>query len=87
MSILKYTAEELKHRTSLGKRIVELRHQYGLTQEELADKTRIAARSLSEIENGKCSPNAIIVYRIAMALGITLLEFYEFKDENPIPAK
>ncbi|MDE6241722.1 MAG: helix-turn-helix domain-containing protein [Anaeroplasmataceae bacterium] len=84
MSIINYTEEEFKHRKSLGKRIVDLRHQYGLTQEELADKVKIAPRSLSEIENGKCCPNAIIVYRIARALDITLFEFYEFKEDAPV---
>ena len=84
MRIINYTEEEFKHRKSLGKRIVELRHQYGLTQEELADKVKIASRSLSEIENGKCCPNAIIVYRIAKALDMTLFEFYEFKEEPKV---
>ncbi|MDE6408513.1 MAG: helix-turn-helix domain-containing protein, partial [Anaeroplasmataceae bacterium] len=85
--IIKYTEEEFRHRELLGKRIVELRHKYGLTQEELADKVKIASRSLSEIENGKCCPNAIIVYRIARALDITLFEFYEFKEENKVVIK
>ena len=87
MSILRYTEEEFKYRTSLGKRIVELRHQHGLTQEELADKVRIAPRSLSEIENGKCCPNAIVVYRIAQALWITLFEFYNFKEDVSVLTK
>ena len=81
MSIIKYTEEEFNHRKLLGQRIVELRHQYNITQEELADKIKIAPRSLSEIENGKCSPNAIIIYRIARVLGISLNEFYTFEEE------
>ncbi|MDE7161880.1 MAG: helix-turn-helix domain-containing protein, partial [Anaeroplasmataceae bacterium] len=80
MSIIRYTDEEFLHRKNLGKRIIELRHCHGLTQEELADRIKIASRSLSEIENGKCSPNAIIIYRIARALDITLLEFYDFQE-------
>ncbi|MCM1131772.1 MAG: helix-turn-helix transcriptional regulator [Roseburia sp.] len=87
MSIIKYTEEEFIHRKLLGKRIVELRHQKNLTQEELADKINIAVRSLSEIENGKCAPNAIIVYRIARALNIPLFEFYTFKEEDKIFVK
>jgi len=55
LSIINYTEEEFKHRKLLGQRIVELRHKYRMTQEELADKIKIAPRSLSEIENGKCS--------------------------------
>lgn len=80
MSIINYTEEEFIHRKLLGKRIVELRRQYGLTQEELADKIKIASRSLSDIENGKVSPNAIIIYRITKVLNISLFEFYEFKE-------
>ncbi len=80
VSIIKYTEEEFNHKRNLGKRIVELRHIFGITQEELADRIRIAPRSLSEIENGKCSPNAIIIYRIAKVLNISLNDFYSFHE-------
>ena len=87
MSIINYTEEEFKHRKLLGQRIVELRHKYRMTQEELADKIKIAPRSLSEIENGKCSPNAIIVYRIAKVLEIPLNEFYSFHEKEKVLLK
>ncbi|MDE7264364.1 MAG: helix-turn-helix domain-containing protein [Anaeroplasmataceae bacterium] len=81
MSIINYTEEEFRHKQVLGKRIVELRREKNLTQEELADKIKIAPRSLSDIETGKCSPNAIIIYRIAKVLSITLTEFYSFNEK------
>lgn len=87
MSIINYTEEEFNHRKRLGKRIVELRHQYNITQEELADKIKIAPRSLSEIENGKCSPNAIIIYRISKALNISLNDFYSFQDIDKVTTR
>ncbi|MDE7101136.1 MAG: helix-turn-helix domain-containing protein, partial [Anaeroplasmataceae bacterium] len=65
MSKIVYSPEEETFKMALGQRIIDLRHQHGMTQEELADSMRIAARSLSEIENGKCCPNLIMLYRIA----------------------
>lgn len=79
MSKINYTEDELKYRIVIGKRIAELRHYYGFTQEELADRMRIAPRSLSDIETGKSSPNSIMIYRISCAFGISLFEFYDFK--------
>lgn len=81
MSIINYTEEEFRHKQVLGKRIVELRRENNLTQEELADKIKIAPRSLSDIETGKASPNAIIIYRIAKVLNMTLTEFYSFHEK------
>lgn len=78
LSKIVYTKEEELFKLALGNRITELRHQHGITQEELADFMRIAVRSLSEIENGKCCPNSIMLYRIAEALNVDLKDVLNF---------
>ncbi|MDE5715589.1 MAG: helix-turn-helix domain-containing protein [Anaeroplasmataceae bacterium] len=78
MSKIQYSEFERKYITQIGKRIAELRHESGYTQEELAELMKISARALSDIENGKSCPNSIMIYRVADALHMSVKEFYDF---------
>ena len=53
-----------------GKLIKELRIKKGLTQEELADKTEVSARTIQRIENGEVDPRAYTLQMIAKALEV-----------------
>ena len=53
-----------------GKRIKELRIQKGMTQEELAVKTEVSARSIQRIENGEVAPRTYTLQMIAKALEV-----------------
>lgn len=53
-----------------GKLIKELRVKKGMTQEELADKTEISARTIQRIENGEVDPRAYTLQMIAKALEV-----------------
>jgi transcriptional regulator with XRE-family HTH domain len=60
-----------------GKLIKELRIKKGLTQEELADKTEVSARTIQRIENGEVDPRAYTLQMIAKALEV---DFSVFTD-------
>ncbi len=69
----------------LGKRIKELRHKTGMTQEEFADKINVAPRHVSRIENGINTPSIETLYKIAGILNVEIKELYNFnhlKDEK-----
>jgi transcriptional regulator with XRE-family HTH domain len=53
-----------------GKLIKELRTKKGMTQEELADKTEVSARTIQRIENGEVDPRAYTLQMIAKALEV-----------------
>ena len=53
-----------------GKLIKELRIKKGMTQEELADKTEVSARTIQRIENGDVDPRAYTLQMIAKALEV-----------------
>jgi transcriptional regulator with XRE-family HTH domain len=53
-----------------GKLIKELRIKKGLTQEELAEKTEVSARTIQRIENGEVDPRAYTLQMIAKALDV-----------------
>ncbi len=52
----------------LGLRILELRKQKGLTQDELVDLCNINVRTLQRIENGEVTPRSYTIKTILTAL-------------------
>ena len=65
-----------------GKLIKELRVKKGMTQEELADKTEISARTIQRIENGEVDPRAYTLQMIAKALDVDFSIFIENKPDG-----
>lgn len=61
-----------------GKIIRELRIKKGMTQEYLADKTEVTARTIQRIENGEFDPRAYTLQMIAKALEVD----YKILSEN-----
>ena len=56
----------------LGKKIVELRREKGLTQEELVDRCNISVRTLQRIETGEVTPRVYTIKTILAALDYDL---------------
>lgn len=59
-----------------GARIRKLRRQKNLTQEQLAELTKIEARSIVDIEAGKRNPTLKTLSKIAKALGTELSKLF-----------
>lgn len=66
----------------VGKRIKTLRENFGLSQNELAKRAKIAQSSLSYIEAGNKSPSIETIMFICEGLGITLKEFFDLDNTN-----
>ncbi len=62
---------------SIGTRIIQLRNQKGLTQEELSGRTGLAASYLSRIENRHIEPRPNTLRKIAVALGVPVSEIFQ----------
>jgi transcriptional regulator with XRE-family HTH domain len=56
----------------LGRKIIELRKEKGLTQEELVDKCNISVRTLQRIEAGEVTPRDYTIKTILAALDYDL---------------
>lgn len=65
-----------------GLLIKELRIKKGLTQEELADLTKLSTRTIQRIENGDVDPRAYSLQMIAKALDVEFSLFIEDETEN-----
>ena len=65
----------------IGNRMKELRIQYGLTQQELADRSELSKGFISQLERNLTSPSIGTLLDIIQCLGTTPAEF--FNDEEP----
>ena len=65
----------------IGKRMKELRIQYGLTQQELADRSVSLPRIYLQLERNQNTPSIGTLLDIIQCLGTTPAEF--FTDEEP----
>lgn len=65
----------------IGKRMYELRTQYGLTQQELADRAELTKGFISQLERNQNSPSVGTLLDIIQCLGMTPAEF--FADSEP----
>jgi len=70
----------------IGARIKVLRKQAGLTQEELAEQVGLDSRHLSRLEVGQHFPSLDSLERIAGALNVPLVEFFQFPDADSTAA-
>lgn len=65
----------------LGRRIKYLREKRNLTQRELAALLDKDYQVLGRIENGRVNSSSFIIYQIAIALGVTMNDLFDFSTD------
>lgn len=60
----------------LAKRLRQLRATQGLSLEALAERSGVSRSNISLIERGESSPSAVVLDRLATALGLTLAQLF-----------
>src|SRR5688572_4278263 len=68
---------------ALAARIRELRERMGLTQEDLAVRSRISVSFISMIERGERSPSYETLVQLAEALEVPLSELFRASTSEP----
>lgn len=68
----------------LGKRIREARKDCGLTQQELADQTGLAVKTVQDIEKGRKNPPYETLARLLDRLGMSPNAVFHTKSTTPI---
>ena len=53
-------------------KVRQLRVAAGLTQQQLAERVHVSARTIISIEKGQYSPSLMLAYRMARVLGVTV---------------
>ena len=62
------------HLAAFGRRVADLRHQQGLSQEALAERCGLAASVLSEIENARRDVRLSALWLLAGALNVPVTD-------------
>ena len=60
----------------MGERIREARQEWGMSQQELADKVGRSRPAISQMETGKMEPDASTLYSLAIVLRKPLIYFF-----------
>ena len=53
-------------------KVRQLRVAAGLTQQQLAERVHVSARTIISIEKGQYSPSMMLAYRMARVFGVTV---------------
>jgi len=67
-----------RFKVDLGKRIKQLREERKLTQPELGALIDKDYQVIGRLENGRVNPSSFLVYRIALALKVSMNELFDF---------
>lgn len=71
----------------IGNRMRELRIQYGLTQQELADRSELSKGFISQVERNLTSPSVSTLLDLIQCLSTTPAEFFTEEEPEPIVFK
>jgi XRE family transcriptional regulator, regulator of sulfur utilization len=67
---------------NLGESVRRLRELQHISLRALAEKTDFSPSFISQVENGQASPSISSMERIALALGVTLGEFFQSAERD-----
>jgi transcriptional regulator with XRE-family HTH domain len=81
---MKETGQSLTHRIAASVR--EMRMAKGLSLDALASKSRVSRSMISLIERGESSPTAVVLDKVARALGVTLASLFDRTAAKPAVA-
>ncbi len=73
----------MEQQQSMGKRIMQLRKEKGLTQEQLAEKVGVSAQAVSKWENDVSCPDISILPKLCEVLGVTTDELLGVRPVEP----
>jgi putative transcriptional regulator len=65
----------------MNNRISDLRHEFKLTQQELADKVKVTRRTIISIESGKYSPSLELAFKLARFFDLPMEDIFLYEEE------
>ena len=67
-------------------RLEELRLQYGLTQQELADRVFVSRQTIISLESGRYNPSILLAFRLSRLFDVKIedLFIYSYKEDQNV---
>lgn len=66
----------------MNNRLRDLRNQFNLRQEDLADKVGVSRQTIISIENGRYNPSLQLAQKLAKVFGLNIEEVFIFEEEG-----
>jgi putative transcriptional regulator len=67
-------------RCDVKNRLEEIRKQYGVTQEELADVLEVSRQTIGSLENGRYNPSIILAFKIARYFHRSIEDIFIYEE-------
>ena len=80
----RYNGDFVDIKRLVGQNIKFYRFKLSLTQEQLAEKTKLSTTSISAIENGKADVRISHLHRIAQALDVDVKNLFDKHENNDL---
>lgn len=61
-------------------RLEELRHERGMTQEELADALEVSRQTVGSLENGRYNPSILLAFKAVRLFHTTIEEVFLYEE-------
>ena len=65
---------------NIRNKIAELRREFSITQQQLAQKLSVSRQTVISLENGKYNPSINLAYKIAKLFGKKIEDVFIFDD-------
>jgi transcriptional regulator with XRE-family HTH domain len=75
---------KMKFKSNIGQQIVKLRHEHGVTQQELAFKLDITIACLSRYENNRRVVKTATLEKIANIFNVDANYFFDYTNSNVV---
>jgi Predicted transcriptional regulators len=66
----------------LKNRLEEIRKQYGIRQEELAQVLEVSRQTIGSLENGRYNPSILLAFKIARYFNRSIEEIFIYEEEE-----
>ncbi|NMM61299.1 helix-turn-helix transcriptional regulator [Clostridium sp. P21] len=63
-------------------KIKQLRENFNLTQQDLAEKVDVSRQTIISLENGKYNPSILLAHKIAKTFNLSIEEIFIFEEEE-----
>ena len=77
MKAIECASLQYKKKEGVRLKIIERRKELGISQKELAEKCHVSQGLICDIETGRCKPSLETALKIAGALGLDDIRFFE----------
>lgn len=62
-------------------RLEQIRKQYGISQEQLADALEVSRQTIGSLENGRYNPSILLAFKIARYFHLAIEEIFLYEEE------